>query len=292
MTPDERISVGILYSAGAYLRLLGAQRHSVEEYHKSFRRLGVAEGRAVFQFLVTCGLIRLHETGLFEASERGAQIGSSSSQAESLRVMLRAWVEAIRPSWLPFLPRGRRELMRYLPKDTRQVLEEASLLHGTEDTIIAWWDDLALGQRAVDAMDRLDTGRFGERLSIRYEASRTGQTPVWKSIESNLAGYDLLSVIALDNPSPLRIEVKTSDSDARDARFFISRGEWNEATVGGSYIFHFWALRPEPMLCSMSVESLQKHVPFDRGGGRWVDFELLYARAREDFAFRKVGIDD
>lgn len=266
---SEPISVGILYAAAGYLRLLKDGTHSVQDYKESFRRYSVADGGFVFAILQECGLIELHSNGKFSASAKGLVIGQTETQEEALRILFRHWITAKRPVWLSLAPRGREELLKYLPRNTIQIFREAALLSGTAEAIVTWWDGLACDARADRSETDIATGRLGERLTIDFETARTGAEPIWKAIETNLAGYDILSVVDRGVPQRLRIECKASDSIVDEARFFISRGEWDAAVDGGPFSFYLWSLRPEPKLCRISAQELSASIPKDQGAGRW-----------------------
>ena len=48
-----------------------------------------------------------------------------------------------------------------------------------------------------------DVGRKGERLTLQYEELRTNVKPDWRSIETNLSGYDVLSQRSKTDNTPL-----------------------------------------------------------------------------------------
>ena len=102
--------------------------------------------------------------------------------------------------------------MRYFSAEVKQCFSEAYLLEGYEYDVIEWWDKLATATKGYSEDIRLELGRKGEKLSIEFEKARTGLMPTWQAIDSNFSGYDILSQINSENPTPLRIEVKATNS--------------------------------------------------------------------------------
>lgn len=94
----------------------------------------------------------------------------------------------------------------------------------------------ARGERGV----RLNTTcREGERLTIEYETKRTGREPKWISVESNMDGYDVLSVISPMDKQLLSIEVTASKSGLKEY-FHLTPNEWMLALKTNRHLFHLW----------------------------------------------------
>ena len=113
----------------------------------------------------------------------------------ALRIQVQHLIEAYKPSWLPLLTKGRAEALRFLPEDVVQCLREADLTTSYADDVILWWDKTCKISRRTGKDEKVDVGRRGEKLSISYERRRTSREPIWKGFDSNLAGYDILSVV-------------------------------------------------------------------------------------------------
>jgi hypothetical protein len=115
------------------------------------------------------------------------------------------------------------------------------------------------------------------------------------SIESNLTGYDLLSVVSRSNGSPLIVEVKASRGLGHSARFFMSRNEWETACKASNYSLHLWRLAPTPALAKVSVSILEPHIPINCGDGVWDSVQISMAafessfRSVEGFWFSSEG---
>lgn len=127
------------------------------------------------------------------------------------------------------------------------------------------------------------TGRKGERLTLKYEHSRTGKEPIWQSIESNLSGYDVLSCFSESDETPLQIEVKASENSLDYADFHLTSNEWESATLARNYLFHLWELSPNPKLAIVTVEQMEKHIPVNSGEGYWETAQVPYRVFRENF---------
>jgi hypothetical protein len=170
-----------------------------------------------------------------------------------------------------------------MPSDAKQCFTEAGLaVNPPTDEVIAWWDDLAAAARGRLADYLAKVGRDGERCSIGYEQERVGRRPFWKSIESNLSGYDLLSLVTRQDHSTLQIEVKASEQAVDSASTHITRTEWEVASTGGRYVFHLWSMTENgKRLAILTPTDVAAHVPTDSGVGQWESVEIPF-RAFED----------
>ena len=130
-----------------------------------------------------------------------------------------------------------------------------------------------MGQRT---QVNLDVGRAAERLSIAYERERTGQEPIWQAIETNVAGFDVLSIIDASTRLKLKIEVKGSRMNKNEASFFVTRNEWNTAIKSTAFQFHLWLVRENAKLFVVAVPEMERHIPSDSGAGRWETAQLFF----------------
>ena len=120
------------------------------------------------------------------------------------------YIDVVLPPWVQNASFGRARVLSFAGSEIAQVFVEAGLAHGTDDGVVAFWDELAARARGQKSGRLTAIGRHGERLSLAYEENRTGQKPEWVAIENNADGYDVLSVVGSDNLRQLSIEVKTS----------------------------------------------------------------------------------
>lgn len=127
-----------------------------------------------------------------------------------LRQALLDYIDIEHPSWVQNASFGRSRVISFAGSQIAQVFAEAGLADGTSEAVVAFWDALAARARG-QRDDRLtQIGRLGERLTIDYEAQRTGRRPSWIAIDNNADRYDVLSIVGPANPRQLTIEVKTS----------------------------------------------------------------------------------
>ncbi len=262
-------SVGILYSAKDFLKLVEGTPGIDQKFPDLFRTFSVASPRAILDVSQECEWVRLNLDGYLEVTPKGQKILGAQSAENALRWQIKHLIDTYAPPWAPLLSRGRAEAMRYLRPNVQQCLREADLLTSLADEVISWWDALAQATWKQGQDNKLETGRRGERLSLTYEQERTKQEPVWKAIESNLCGYDILSVINEKVSTPLRIEVKASNSTPSAASFHVTRNEWAVAQTSENYVFHLWALQPKPRLFVVEVDEISSHVPENQGAGEW-----------------------
>ena len=126
------------------------------------------------------------------------------------------------PGWAFRTPAGRTETWTVLSSDEKKCFQAAGLLRNPPDEpIIRWWQNLATFIRSITEERNTETGAQGERLSLQYERSRTGQIPRWISFESNFAGYDILSVNSETDHTLRPIEVKSSSRPMESATFLF-----------------------------------------------------------------------
>lgn len=184
-------------------------------------------------------------------------------------------VERSAPPWSALLRRGR-DALRGLDPDTVACFDRAgAFAHIPEPDVLLWWDALAAKAYADRDLDLCTRGREAERRSLEYERLLIkdlpgAPTPVWRALDSNLAGYDVLSSMMLAGAlRPKLIEVKGS---ARlPLRFHVTRNEWDTAIRNPqTYFFQVWHLATDHMV-ELSVDEAKAHMPLDRGCGLWQD---------------------
>jgi len=161
-------------------------------------------------------------------------------------------------------------------QDASQCFKECGLFDELNDEIIGFWDKLSLAYRNYSQKKMTEIGRAGEKLSYDHEKERTGFDPIWQSVESNLAGFDVLSVLSFNDRTKLKIEVKTTTSNIEFAKIHITKNEWNTAINSLNYIFHLWHLKNTPKLYTVTVEEMKNHIPIDNGDGNWESVEMPF----------------
>src|ERR1039458_547127 len=164
------------------------------------------------------GWLARDNTGHLHPTEAGLTAHPDGARSTRLRFQLHAFILQTKPSWSALLCRGHREAAAMLPAEIRQCLQDAGLLDGTDADTVQWWDSLAVAARTESQHELLTIGRFGERLCLKYEHNRIGVDPLWQALESNAAGYDILSWVAPSRPERLLIEVKCSVLTQNTAR--------------------------------------------------------------------------
>jgi hypothetical protein len=245
-----------------------------------FRGAWVAPVSEILDLSMRCGWTVTHPACHLVPSDRGREIIEEKDFQTRLRMQLADYVYSFRPPWSMLIPKGRTETLSCLDVDSLQCFREAGLAApAPTPDIVRWWDSLAMHSRGRKADILLEIGRKGEQLSIRYEARRTGKTPKWQAIESNLSGYDLISIVSAENPSPLLVEVKGTTEDVEKGSFHLSRNEWDVACATRSYCFHIWAKldSENPVLAVLAHTEVESHVPLDAGEGAWREVLIPYA---------------
>ncbi len=224
------------------------------------------------------GWIARENNGRIHPTEAGLAVHPGGARSVQLRRQLRAFVNQTKPPWAALLAHGRKETAALVPAEIRQCLLDAGLLDEVDDETVRWWDSLALAARSGNQENLLTVGRFGERLSLEFEEARVGRRPLWQALESNAAGYDLLSWSSADAAERLPIEVKASTLSANSAMFHVTRHEWETAQVARRFAFHLWLLgNQEQRLWVSTVADVARHIPEDAGLGRWETAAIPFA---------------
>ncbi|MGA3036414.1 MAG: DUF3883 domain-containing protein [Vulcanimicrobiaceae bacterium] len=279
------LSVGVLYDCQKFLELCADETFQLSELQQSFRiRYGVASMQSVLEMLRAMQWVTFDDSGELRITSNGRQIRECRSHAEALRLQLFDYITLGRPTWGSLIPRGRSETLPFLPSDVRQCFNEAGLCQTYDPDVVTFWDRASNVCRGRNDDFLLNIGREGEKLTLEHEYRRTGREPIWKAIDSNLAGYDVLSVAATDDDTPLKIEVKATRR-ADDKTFFVTRKEWEIASLG-SYVFHIWLLSSDPVLLVRSPDEVEPNIPSDRESGRWCSVQISIS---EEDLFESAG---
>lgn len=236
-----------------------------------------------------CRFTRLGNNAEYELSERGRIIAQeyvcNGDVQLAFRSILRTYIEEVRPIWAYKFPAGREEAFSAMSADEIKCFEEAGLGRGAiGDDVIRWWDQISALFRNPDENELLKIGREGERLTIQYEFNRVGVSPKWVSIESNYAGYDVLSKESNVSNDRRLIEVKATHKNIGDAEFFISRNEWETAVATQPrYCFYIWLCGEVNKLAIVSTAEMRPHIAANKGAGRWVSISIPYSEFEDRF---------
>ncbi|WZL79734.1 DUF3883 domain-containing protein [Eubacteriales bacterium mix99] len=208
------------------------------------------------------------------------------------RDILKKYIVTCKPIWARKIPYGRNEAYQIMSDEEQVCFKKAGLM-GTPVTLeeVEWWDSLAERERQEIERKQDDVGRKGEKLTIRYEHLRTQAKPIWESIESNLAGFDIISQVSDTNTKQILIEVKSSTHGLQDAFLYVSHNEWNFASAAYNqerYYFYLWLLETTPQLAVISYPDMLKHIPFNNGLGEWNEVSIPFAAFKDDFSPRDI----
>ncbi len=269
-------SVGTLYAAQDLFDEVQSRPIFQEPFLRGFRSYGTSTATAVLALTKRLSWIAVAESGQLVVTAAGAEAHRGTERHLRLRHQLQSAIENTRPPWAAIMVKGRCEAEATLPPAIKQCFKEAKLFDCPPEEIVDWWDVLAGIMREQSGKEKLEIGRRGEKLTLNFEESRTGQPAKWVAVESNHAGYDVLSVHGPDNNDRLRIEVKASTRRFKDASLHITRHEWETAQISHlEYTFHFWLLDQEsPVLHVISRDTIASHIPANCGKGRWTGTEI------------------
>jgi len=265
-----RLSPGILVSSHHLLKKMFEHKHYDILHFTETHTIDGTKTLDVVDTIKACEWIEIID-GTAKLTSRGIQI-AQTFDIKIKRLMIGDYIKHSTDSWISIIPRGRKECSLYFPSDVLACIKNAGLLIiPATDDIVLWWDQQSQLIRKEQELAALEIGRIGEKLTLEYEKKRTGKNPTWKSIESNLAGYDVLSILKKDSTIRLSIEVKTSEKPIETAKAYITRREWDVAINSENYMFYFWLIDGnQKKLAILNVNELRVNIPNDEGEGEWL----------------------
>ena len=136
--------------------------------------------------------------------------------------------------------------------------------------------------RIIDERERIETGVYGEKLSMEYELDKTGNMPKRESMNNEYAGFDLISFYS--NNQIKRIEVKAS----RFSRAFITWNEWRTALKsikeGVEYEFHLWNINGNKKeLAILNIQDLGFIPSHHKEGHHFEKYIIFFDGFRDKF---------
>lgn len=264
----EALSPGVAYGCFELLRLLDKSPMPVSAA-RALGKLGVVSAKRVTECSMLLGWTEVDADGRLGPTLRGHAVSAMPRTEERLREALVDLVSATDPPWVQNARFGRRRVLQYAPAEIAQICQEAGLAEASTPEVVAFWDALAARARGLHDVRLNETGRAGERLSLTYEEKRTGRLPRWVALDSNEDGYDVLSSLSPEDRAPVCIEVKASQLGLNGS-FYLTRHEWESAESFVHFCVHLWDLSDAiPRLAVLDFGSVARHLPGDRGSGRW-----------------------
>ena len=229
--------------------------------------------------------------GYIEFTQTGTQISEMFNgeiiHVELWKVILSCYISVCSPAWAKRIPYGRTEAFLFMNEEEQRCFIEAGLIDSEDESVLNWWDTIAGIERMKVNSSLEELGRMGERLTMEYEEGRTGVKPDWRSIETNLCGYDILSQRSADDGNKLLIEVKTSSKPIHEANAIVSRHEWNVARLNNNikrYFFYFWCIQSkEAQLAVVSADEMEHHIPVDSEYGFWENASIPFEAFADRF---------
>lgn len=232
---------------------------------------------------------------VFQLTNRGYSLFANNETFNkgTLRDMLYDYITSFYPTWSYKIPVGRSEAILIMTEDEKACFFEAGLLDENPDhSIVEWWDKLSLIIRKSSDERKSKIGRKGERLTILSETARIGIKPQWISIESNLAGYDVLSRISYEDDSPLLIESKASEANIEGAYCHITSNEWHTAQNSKHYKFYFWLIGTSNKLAILEPSQIAPCIPTNNATGIWESVKIPFSSFSEHFKNTNIKDED
>ena len=239
-------------------------------------------------------LLRITHGPALELTERGLRVVSKMpDNAACFRDLIAMYIRFERPGWAYRIPAGRQEAYAMMNKDLRFCFRAAGLMQEEiSDDVLTWWDEMSQELRGNQSERRVEIGRVGERLTIQYEYSRVGRQPIWKSVESNLVGYDVLSIAEAEDETPRLIEVKSSKAGIDWASMKITSNERETACISADrYFFYLWLLGERPRLAILTQGNVKPHIAENQGSGTWEVVEVPFRAFATSFVDVNIKLE-
>lgn len=273
MTPTS----SLFYSISEFLELIKEGKVKAEDFKTISGQFSLAKPKDIYEVSFACGWVGLSELGFCIVTEKGKGIIKFDKYQEQLRQQLLDYIHIYAPPWAIACRWGRGQGIKSSPQSVIQIFKEAELLDSIHDDVVGWWDQIGAHANYLEAQTALETGRKAERLSFEFEKTRTGKEPIWISIETDFAGFDISSVHSKEDETIKRIEVKGTLRKIKNAKFKVSRHQWNTAITNKNYEFHLWALsNGTPIHKIVGFEDVAKHIPTDNSKGEWKVVEIPF----------------
>ena len=170
-----QFSPGVLQGGMALLDILSRRALTMPELQSAFPSLGGMPAAQVIEAGFFLRWMSVNPEGMATATPEGERIRLVEDYEQRLRQAILDYIDAAAPPWVQTATFGRKRLLSFAGNQIGQVFLEAGLVDGTDEAVVAFWDDLAARARGQKD-DRLNAiGREGERRSIVYERQRTGR---------------------------------------------------------------------------------------------------------------------
>jgi hypothetical protein len=271
------LRVGVLYRIGHVLDYLASTSLSEAQFLTSFGNWEGIPGDTIIDTCKRFGWITATAASELCLTPIGKSLCEVRNPPARLRLQIDTVISITRPAWAALAARGRNAVESYAPSEAVQCLSEASLLDGTDEEVVSWWDRLATYYRSIRDDDKMLTGRLGERASFNHEIKRTISTPNWVALDTNNAGYDLISRIDREDARRLLIEVKASQLDWEDAEAILTRHEWDVLSQSHNACIDLWVVSRRPFgFRRVDISGVRSFIPADVPDGRWLTLSLPF----------------
>lgn len=278
-------SPGLVQGCFELLRIASRNALTFPQIRASFGQLGSLPSGRVIETAQALKWLHVNEEGTATPTLSGARLHSLTMYEQMLRQALLDYIDVERPTWIQNAVFGRRKVIAFAGSQVGQVFVEAGLADGNDHEVVSFWDTMAAMARGQRNDFLIAIGRQGERLTIAHEEVRTGRKPKWIAIDNNEDGYDVLSIVDIDNPTLLSIEVKSSTIGLAGI-FHVSRNEWARAQEVENHAFHLWDIcaNSAPSLAILRPHDIEGHIPLDQGSGGWESVEIPFRIFQDRFA--------
>ncbi len=250
----------------------------------------------VLNITQTMDIIRTDTSGILVLDKCIADLFEGSAEYyEIVRLLLKKYIQFFKPKWCFQIPSGRAEFFNSVSDGVVQLFEESGLSENTRSDVIKWWDEVSEFVRSNKDGQKLSTGRLGEEITLSYEYKRIGVKPIWQAIESNRSGFDVLSQVSPSDKTQMPIEVKASTLPVKQAKFFLTRNEWNVLQSNKHFNIYLLSIYEDLdilKLCVIKKEDVVNHIPLEQGKGRWENVGVPFRPFFNQLNYEEVSLSE
>lgn len=203
-----------------------------------------------------------------------------------LRIAIASVILSLRPEWAKRIYLGRLRFLSELEQidvEVKRCFNRSGLFAEDPPSDVAdWWYSLNHQMRGFLNLNNALQGRAAEEKTLEYEREKLRRlgisaSPVWKSLDDNTLGYDIISFRPGTGEFPVNLLIEVKSSSRNPPVAIISRDECIKAEKSqDKYVFYVWHVKngvPDTLFV-WSYNMISEHIPKDCGKGTWTSVAI------------------
>lgn len=195
-----------------------------------------------------------------------------NNDIETYRLLLKLFIKKEDFTWRRNIVKGlKTHVFDNLTDDLKIIVDKYCLLFSESLDSFSWWIENA--HTGDENKEKILQGFKGEKMSIFYE-NNILKIPKdlieHTSLQNNIHGYDVKSVLDKNHIINKKIEVKTYSQKNIEVKIYLTRKEWETCLISENYIFHIWVLSNQiAELYTLNQDDIKPIVPIDSKHSKW-----------------------